>query len=51
MTWTHYIIEVKITTSQKPRFMRDTFLQHDNPFITKPNEEEVDSCEGPLTMQ
>ncbi|CAG2188988.1 unnamed protein product [Mytilus edulis] len=44
----------KLYTSCKPLLLkthRDTFLQHDNPFITKPNEEEVGSCEGPLTMQ
>ncbi|VDI25836.1 Hypothetical predicted protein [Mytilus galloprovincialis] len=36
----------KLYTSCKPLLLethRDTFLQHDNPFITKPNEEEVGS--------
>ncbi|CAG2219112.1 unnamed protein product [Mytilus edulis] len=39
----------KLYTSCKPLLLethRDTFLQHDNPFITKPNEEEVGSCQS-----
>ena len=27
------------------------FSDNDNPFIIKPNEEEIDSCEGPITLQ
>ncbi|CAG2194572.1 unnamed protein product [Mytilus edulis] len=44
----------KLYTSSNPLLLethRSTFLQHDNPFITKPIEEEVESCEGPLSVQ
>ena len=44
----------KLYTSSNPLLLethRSTFLQHDNPFITKPIEEEVKSCEGPLSVQ